>query len=329
MGKGKEQDVDHINHTMDESVVDRAPIVSPEDAMRKLNLTMETAYVDADAFTTDPYALLGQVIQIRKKDGVCPTSISDAGFPAELTAYPVICKVKESSKMKAPELRSSIIVDKTLAAKVTFLSYLSAELNDETHFSIMLFDQAKGLVDTTDAGWRTSLEQWKQENADLINDPEICYLFIVGGFVQKNIVRKKYVKFSGKASGGIYGININGELSTATDQYSLDIKFGLTPLVIKRPAAPSTERVVRGMKRAATPAAKKAMGPVDPKPTKGELNLFSSISGKLALAKKSRKPVMKVVKSTAAAKTTTTKKAAAGKASPKKAAAKKVAAKKR
>jgi hypothetical protein len=308
---GKDKSIDHINKTMDQSVADRAPILTPEQAIDRLKLTMQMAYIDAEAFTADPYALLGQVIQIRKQGGKCPTSITDAGFPAELAPYPVVCKVRESSKIKAPELRSSIIVNKALAANVSFLSYLSAELDAETHFSLIVFDQAKGLADTTDSSWRTSLEQWKKENADLINDPEICYLFAITGFVQKNIVRKKYVKFNGKASGGIYGININGELSTSTDDYSLDIKFGLTPVVIKRPSAPSEEtstRVVRGitertngrLKGRSNGVGKAAIEQL--KPSRKELQLFSSITGQLPVAKKRKAAKAPLTKKTAVSK---------------------------
>lgn len=47
---------------------------------------------------------------------------------------------------------------------------------------------------------------------------------------------KKYIKFEARAKGGAYGLNINGEISTSTEEYSLDIRFGLTPAILKRPS---------------------------------------------------------------------------------------------
>ncbi|GAA0564765.1 hypothetical protein [Chitinophaga japonensis] len=281
---GQNADKDHVNKVMNESVAGKVIVPSTREAISKLNLDLQMAYIDADAYTADPYAILGQVIQVRKKDGQCPASFNEAGYPAELTPFPVAHKVNEASRLTKPVLRSSIMVDKSLAASVSFLSYLSAELNAETSFSVLVMDQATGLVDTKDASWRTGLDQWKKDNADLLNDPEICYLFVVMGFVQKNIIRKKYEKYTGKAQGGAWGVNLNGELSTATEQFALDIKFGLTPAVLKRP---SPAGVIDSRGFAATKAALK--GAASLAPTADEIMLFSSIKGELTMPKRKKK----------------------------------------
>ena len=160
-------------------------------------------------------------------------------------------------------------MDSKLAASVSFLNYLSSELTANTSFSLIVFDQAAGLIDTLDKDWRSGLENWKKENKDLIDDDQICYLFAVAGFIQKNIVRKKYERYTGQAKGGAFGVNINGELSTGTEDYSLDIKFGLTPIVIKRPAA-GIDGKKMGMAGEKAPSVK---------PSKAELQLFMSWTG--------------------------------------------------
>lgn len=266
---GRNNNPKHVNKVMNESIAEPTQVPSPEEAIAALKIDMQMAFIDADAFVADPYALLGQVIQIRKKNGKCPTTLSEGGFPVELTPYPIPRKVNEASKLASPALRKSILVDSKLAASVSFLSYLSAELNANTSFSLIVFDQAAGLIDTQDKDWRSGLENWKKENKDLIEDDEICYLFAVAGFIQKNIVRKKYERYTGQAKGGAFGVNINGELSTGTEDYSLDIKFGLTPIVIKRPAA-GVDGKKLGMTAGMAPSVK---------PSRAELQLFMSTTG--------------------------------------------------
>ena len=263
---GKKSDTEHINATMNEEVADQSQVPSKETSEKQLKVNEQTAYIEADAFIANPYSLLGRVISIRKKDGKCPESLSDPDFNFEFTLFPISkIKVDEVSKIKKPELRGSIIVNKQLSAKVGFLKYLEGQLDTESFFSIMVYDQAMGLVDVQDENWEPSVEKWIVNNQSLITDPEICYLFVVTGFVQKNVVRKKYVKFKAGAKGGAYGVNISGELSTSTEEYSLDIRFGLTASVIKRPASEIDNSI--------------ALVTI---PTSKEIELFSSASGSIA-----------------------------------------------
>ncbi|MDP2724047.1 MAG: hypothetical protein Q8O72_14925 [Bacteroidales bacterium] len=226
---------EHINDVMNNEVADQTNVANQEETIAKLNLRSHVAYIDAESYIANPYALLGMVLQIRKIDGKCPDNLNDPNFQFEFTPFPILRKVDELSKLTSPLLRSSIVVDKKLAANVAFLSYLSVELSNESFFSLMIFDQAAGIIDQHDAEWPVNVRQWKVDNQDLFDDPEICYLFAISGFVQKNIVRKKYNKFKVGAKGGAYGLNIGGELATSTEEYSLDIKYGINPIVLKRP----------------------------------------------------------------------------------------------
>lgn len=226
----------HINEVMNENVAEETNVAGQEVAITKLNLRSHTAYIDADPYISNPYALLGMVLQIRKVNGNCPDNLSDPNYQFEFTPFPIKRTVDELSKLSTPTLRSSIVVDKNLAANVSFLSYLSAELTSENFFSLMIFDQAAGVINQHHSDWPSNVRKWKTDNQDLLNDPEICYLFAISGFVQKNIVRKKYNKFKAGAKGGAYGLNIGGELATSTEEYSLDIKFGVNPIVLKRPS---------------------------------------------------------------------------------------------
>lgn len=256
-------DTKHINDTMNESVSEKTNIATKNEAEKKLKVDEQTAYIEADSFLANPYSLLGRVISIRKQDGMCPKTLGDPDYKFEFAISPIPgIKIDETSKLKEPLLRNSIIVDQQLSSNVSFLSYLSAQLDSKSFFSLMVFDQAMGLVDVHDESWNTNVKKWTDDNKDLIDDTEVCYLFVITGFVQKNIVRKKYIKFEAGAKGGAFGVNINGELSTSTDEYSLDIRFGLNAGIIKRPTTV----------------------PVPPKalmqdPTSNEAKLFGSLSG--------------------------------------------------
>ena len=233
---GQNHSTQQINDSMNGEVADKKPIPSKQEALTSLRIEERKAYIEADAYAADPYALLGQVIQVRKNsNGQCPTSFNDPNSNLEFTPVPVKRKINENSKLKKAEIRSQIIVDQSLALSVSFLSYLSAQLNSKSLFSITLYDQAAGLIDTHDPEWANNLKQWKIDNNDLLTDPQICYLFVITGFIQKNLIRKKYTKFEAGAKGGAYGINVNGELATSTEEYSLDIWFGLEPAILKRP----------------------------------------------------------------------------------------------
>jgi len=262
---GSNNNNDHINEVMNREIANSVTVVSVNDLKNKTQVNDQTAYVFAETFTGNPYQLLGQVIEIRKVDGKCPTSlVNNNNLNFEFSPFPVTgFKIDEETKLSKPVLRSSIIVDQGLTAQVGFLSYLSAQLDEKSSFSLMIMDQSKGLVDFQDPSWTAAVKTWKEDNSDKMTDPEICYIFVISGFIQKNIIKKKYYQFEAGAKGGAYGININGKLSTSSDEYALDIIFGLSPAIIKRPQPLDREFEITGQKI-----------------SKGELRLFADVTGK-------------------------------------------------
>lgn len=208
------------------------------EAQNKLSVNSYTAYVEADAFIGNPYSLLGRVLMVRKNGEKCPESINDKEFTTQLAPLPIKgIEVEEKSKIEQPIRRGSIVVTKDLSVKVGLLNYLSTELTANSTFSIMVFDQITGLVDVQAPSWENGLNQWVMNplNASLLQDNDVCYLYAIVGIVQKNVIRKKYTKLDAKAGGGAYGININGEIHTSNEEYFLDIRFGITPVILKSP----------------------------------------------------------------------------------------------
>jgi hypothetical protein len=232
---GKKHTTEELNESAN-TYLAKEQVYDAIEAQNRLGVKSYTAYVEADAFIGNPYSLLGRVIMIRKKDGKCPQGIVDNDFISEFAPSPITgILVDKDSKIEQPIKRGSIIVTKDLSAKVGFLNYLSAEFSSNSSFSIMLFDQLTGLVDVQSPTWQNGLNQWILSNAYLLQDPDVCYLYAIIGIVQKNVIRKKYTKLDAKAGGGAYGININGEIHTSNEDYFLDIRFGLTPVIIKSP----------------------------------------------------------------------------------------------
>jgi len=153
---GNNNNKDHINEVMDRDIADSVPVATMNDLKSKTSVDDKTAYIIADAFTGNPYQLLGQVVEIRKTNGECPTSLvngRDLNF--EFSTIPVTgFKIDEQTKLSKPELRGSIIVDKALSVQAGFLSFLSAQLDQKSSFSLMIMDQIKGIVDFQNNSWK-------------------------------------------------------------------------------------------------------------------------------------------------------------------------------
>jgi len=241
-------DADEINSVMNSEVAKKENIVEKEEINKLLELKENIPYIECEAFIGNPFSLLGRVVEVRKTNGEIPSSINTSNI--EFSPFPIPGIKKENdSLIKSPILRKSIIVNNKLAMNIGLFNYLSAELDAESIFSINVIDQAAGLVNVQDDSWANGLKSWKTDNAALFSDDSVCYIYVIIGFIQKQIIRKKFKKFDAKAAGGAYGINIDGSLHTSAEEYSLDIRYGLTPAILKRPkpVAPSTMKSISGI----------------------------------------------------------------------------------
>jgi hypothetical protein len=235
---------EHINEVMRNEVAGENKIPSLVDAQTKLTAKNDLIYITSDPFNGNPIALLGSVLEIRKINGACPTTLNASDASIEFSATKITgIDIDEDSILKEPAKRASIMVDKKLSVELNVLNYLSGQFDGESSFSIMLFDQTSGLVDRNSDKWKTRLDVWKAENKDILDSPEVCYVVAVIGFVQKYIIRRKFEKFKAGAKGGAFGVNLNGDLFTSKEDFSLDIRYGLQTVVLKRP----TGAVAKGL----------------------------------------------------------------------------------
>lgn len=235
---GNNSTTEHINEAMNNEVAESKKIPSVMEAQKMLALQNNMLYLGADAYIGNPYALLGTVLEIRKTQADCPTIANTENASIEFSAFKIPgIEIDETSKIKEPIKRQSILVDQKLAVEVSFLNYLSAEFEGESSFSLMVFDQATGLVNRDSDTWNKGVQSWMADNkATILDDPAVCYVYAVIGFVQKYIIRRKYTKFTAGAKGGAFGVNLNGQLYTSAEDYSLDVRYGLQTVILKRPA---------------------------------------------------------------------------------------------
>jgi len=233
---GKNNNHEHINDVMNNEISKSTTISTVEDIKSKTQVNDLTAYIIAQDYTVNPWLLIGQIIEVRKnEDGECPTRLNATNSNFEFSASALKgINVDEQTKSSTPQLRGSFIVNNDLCGKISFLTFLSAQLEAKETFSLVVMDQAKGVVLKDDA-WDNALLKWQNDNQKIMDDPSICYVYVITGFVQKDIIKKKYRMFDGQARGGAYGLNIEGKLSTDVEEYSLDTVFGLTPAILKRP----------------------------------------------------------------------------------------------
>lgn len=202
---------------------------------RQLGLA-DIPYIRDDTFIVNPSALLGQVIELRRVQGQdsCPEDITE--LSAVFSSMPVLgIAVDEASILATPQKRESLLVNQRMASSVNFLGYLAAELDAESAFSLIVFDQASGRVDDSVEAWPQALNDWRTRNASVMADERVCYLVVVKGYVQKNVVRRKFQKVEGEASGGAYGVKAAGNYLSSSEDYSIDVRFGLSTAVLKRP----------------------------------------------------------------------------------------------
>lgn len=208
----------HINDIMNNDVAQQINSPTIDEAKELLEIGRNQIFIADDASIANPNSLLGRVLEKSNIDG---------NFKRDFHMHSVETEVDEQSKLRQPLKTKSFVVDKKLSLEIGFLNFLSLKLDAESLFSVVVLNQAVGLVDDKHENYKSSIEEWIESSKVYEGYNENSH-FIVTGFVQKNIIRKKYKKFDVKYKGGAFGINFNGNLYTSTEDYSLDIRFGLS-----------------------------------------------------------------------------------------------------
>ncbi|WP_282126773.1 hypothetical protein [Marinifilum flexuosum] len=218
MGNSKEQQTDHVNKVMDESVAEKRTKATLEKVKEEFQADDSLRYIKNDTYNAGPEPLLGKVFI--EKEGESELKRWALSIP------PII---DEKSILREPIKRMELIIENKVAANVEFLTFLSSNVSNEEIYEVKVIDNAAvRLIDYGD-DWEKSLIKWMNSpfNQDIINNSRVKSIGIVTGVVQKFIISKKYKKFEASVKGGAYGVNVGGELYTSTSEYTFETRYGV------------------------------------------------------------------------------------------------------
>lgn len=220
---------------------------SPTGVMQTLERSPERRLYSADdTYKSNPEYWLGRVGVARKQGGTCS---DQAAVQVEWQTKPVRYVPTDGSptdpsshlgyklgvKNTESELRGSEIITRQLAASLRALDYLSAHFQGEMVFEVILTDVANQRIEPS-SEYEVAIDAWKEANGSLIENEDICWIFVVEGYTHKTLVRKGYTKFEGQAKGGYAGIQVEGSYYEGQDTYTLDHLFGLSVGILHRGA---------------------------------------------------------------------------------------------
>lgn len=131
------------------------------------------------------------------------------------------------------ELRGSLLITQNVAANVSALQYMEAQLAANEMYQAILTDLSTQRVQAS-AAFDSAVAAWTSSHRALLEDDSVCQVFLVEGYIHKTLAKKKLTKVSVSASGGVSGIKVGGEYYASNEQYELDHLFGLSPGFLKR-----------------------------------------------------------------------------------------------
>lgn len=251
------------NNGHNDSNISNQALPNSEEVTKQFGNDNYQTFIKDDSFLGDPNNLLGQVFCIRKDKNNCNslTSINKVTFEAYAVVDSLLNRGSIDTK---PTLRSSRIINKKIAANINFLSYISGGWEEKDIINIQVIDQALARVNEDDK-WVRALNKYKSAHKELFQDANICYIFVIKGYVQKNIISKSFKSDSLSSSGGIYGIKVDGKYYHSDESYDLDIVFGLSSSVLKRPSNLTNNKSISHFE-------------IDLEPTDSEKQLLSAIN---------------------------------------------------
>ena len=126
-------------------------------------------------------------------------------------------------------------MSKAIAANISVLAMLTAEGTKDDVFEFRVVDNSVARVNTSNADFKTALASWvsQAEVQRFLADPDVGRIAIVAGVVQKYVSKKIFQKYTGKAEGNGWGVNVGGQLFLSSSNYSLDVLYGLDLLAYR------------------------------------------------------------------------------------------------
>jgi hypothetical protein len=177
------------------------------------------SYLNNDTYLSDPTQLIGCVLVIRQ-------SGSNSRENPTFELMPMSGIELTTGEPRYAKTVRSLVITKNAAASLSYLAFLNAELEDSNVASVIVNNELIQRVDKKKTSWKTAILAWKEENRELMSDPNVTEILVVEGFVLKSITHKKYSLVKGKAS-GFYGVSVGGAYYISNEESNIDYIFGI------------------------------------------------------------------------------------------------------
>lgn len=193
------------------------------EAEEELGPQSSLLWIKNDTYTA-PEQLVGTLFGFGRRtgdesyDGVPTHDFEPERIPGRIIGW-------ESTKTAEPRLRSSMMINREVAASTDILSYLSASLTTERMVSIIVTDL--GVVRARDdlESYGNSLVEWITNNAGYL--ATYHQVIAIDGVVMRGVTGKFYSKLAGEAKAGHFGVNVEGSYYSSSEEYFVDYIFGL------------------------------------------------------------------------------------------------------
>lgn len=216
----------------------RAVDPSKFEVASDLKTSLDTVYSTDSGYASHPQDWIGRVGIVRATK---PQGSNNLSCSAKGTIEWVSDRVGDTSSLdynpvnQEKKLRFKQVVDQKFAANIDAMKYLTQQLSGNVIFKVLL-TQLSTQSALPGQKWRTALDNFQTSKKALYFEPsDICYVFVVGGYVSHVLTREMFRKIEGKTAGGYAGINVNGEYYGTDDQFAMDDLFALSLEILRRP----------------------------------------------------------------------------------------------
>lgn len=188
---------------------------------------------------TKPDQFIGRLIEIRAQGS--PSKCPELAIGSSLELKPFSVDTVGGLPLEPPvppDTVAELLISSDMKGKVGFLDYVSAELDAKSLYNVLLADEAVARIDTRKPEYKTAIDGFRSQNAALLNDSSLCWLYMVEGATLRTLMKKKFTETTAGVTGGAYGIRAEGRYFSSSLNYEKDKWFALSVSVLKRPSSP-------------------------------------------------------------------------------------------
>jgi len=210
--------VEHANEWMNQEVAEQVKSPPLDQVADALQFTAEMAWLRDPSFY-EASSLLGRVYYKLHGD----TSFRSHIYSLDLEMLP---------GANDPLVRQELILNAEAAANASFLEFLKLNISAKEVYELRVVDNARVRAKVIGERWESEIEKWLNRQREVrtptLESSNLSYCAVVTGVAQKFVTKKRYSEFEGEGKGGGYGVNVDGRLFLSSQQFDLDIAYGLS-----------------------------------------------------------------------------------------------------